>query len=98
MSPRSLARVNAASLVALFCLCGPIVLYVVDCWMWLETGSGNANYIFFQCLAYNAFLGIILCQFVNATMKRDKALRLTLENVNDDVVSSGHASAHAKRD
>ena len=79
LSPRSLARVNAASLIAYFCLWGPVLLYAVDSWMWLETGSGNANYIFFQCLAYNAFVGIILCQFVSASVKRDKALRLTLK-------------------
>jgi phosphatidylinositol glycan class U len=44
--------------------------------MWLETNTGNANYVFFQCLAYNVFLSIILGQFCNASLQRDKALRL----------------------
>jgi hypothetical protein len=63
--------------IALCSLWVPVILYVLDCWMWLETGSGNANYIYFQCLAYNAFLGILLGQFCTASLQRDKALRIT---------------------
>jgi hypothetical protein len=47
--------------------------------MWLEGNNGNANYMFFQCLVYNIFLGIILGQFISASMQRDKALRIDLE-------------------
>jgi phosphatidylinositol glycan class U len=47
--------------------------------MWLDVNNGNANYIFFQCLAYNIFLAIILAQFTSASMQRDKALRIELE-------------------
>ena len=64
------------SLVALVSMWVPVILYVVDYWMWLGPGTGNANYIFFQCLAYNVFVGIILGQFVSACVQRDKALRL----------------------
>jgi hypothetical protein len=45
--------------------------------MWLNANNGNANYMFFQCLAYNVFLGIILGQFSSASLQRDKALRIT---------------------
>jgi hypothetical protein len=45
--------------------------------MWLDANNGNANYMFFQCLAYNVFMGIILGQFTSASMQRDKALRIT---------------------
>jgi hypothetical protein len=49
--------------------------------MWLETSSGNANYIYFQCLGYNAFLGILVGQFCSATLQRDKALRMTAKSI-----------------
>lgn len=77
MSPRSLARMNTVSLIALCSIVVPVSLYVLDYGLWLETGSGNANYIFFQCLAYNAFVTIIFLDFCGATLQRDKALRLT---------------------
>ena len=76
LCPKTLARMGKLSLVALISMWVPIVLYVIDYWMWLEPGTGNANYIFFQCLAYNVFLGIILGQFTSACVQRDKAIRL----------------------
>eukprot|EP00568_Trieres_chinensis_P019000 CAMPEP_0183319020 /NCGR_PEP_ID=MMETSP0160_2-20130417/62327_1 /TAXON_ID=2839 ORGANISM="Odontella Sinensis, Strain Grunow 1884" /NCGR_SAMPLE_ID=MMETSP0160_2 /ASSEMBLY_ACC=CAM_ASM_000250 /LENGTH=537 /DNA_ID=CAMNT_0025485407 /DNA_START=1 /DNA_END=1614 /DNA_ORIENTATION=+ len=77
MSPRSIIRMSNVSLVCLFALAVPFLLFVMDYWLWLETGSGNANYMYFQCLAYNVFFGIISLDFISATVKRDKALRLT---------------------
>ena len=44
--------------------------------MWLVTGNGNPNYIFFQCFAYGLFVTIISMEFVSATVKRDKVLRM----------------------
>jgi phosphatidylinositol glycan class U len=44
--------------------------------MWLEVGNGEANFLFFQCLAYNIFVVILLLQFVHASVVRDKALLL----------------------
>lgn len=63
----------------------PVLLNVVDYWMWLEANNGNANYMFFQCLAYNVFLGIIVGQFVSASVQRDKALRMDLEEYNTNL-------------
>ena len=77
--PRSLARMGYAAFVALVCLWVPLILNVVDHWMWMDANNGNANYMFFQCLAYNVFLGIVLAQFVSASMQHDKALRLERE-------------------
>lgn len=77
--PRSLARMGYAAFIALCCLWVPLILNVVDNWMWLEANNGNANYMFFQCLAYNVFLGIVLGQFVSASVQHDKALRLEQE-------------------
>jgi len=50
---RTLARMGITSVICLLALPVPIVLYVVDHGLWLESGSGNANYMFFQILAYN---------------------------------------------
>lgn len=66
-----------ASFVALCSMGVPVVLNVVDHWMWMGPNTGNANYIFFQCLAYNVFLGVLLGQFCKASLERDKALRLS---------------------
>ena len=40
------------------------------------SGNGNANYIYFQCLAYGMFVLIITMDFVSATVKRDKVRRM----------------------
>jgi len=77
MAPRTVSRMGNASLVSLFAIVVPATLVVMFYWLWLETGTGNANYMFFQCLAYNVFLSIITLDFISATVKRDKALRLT---------------------
>ena len=79
---------------ALVCICAipvPASLYLMDYWLWLSTGSGNANYMFFQCLAYNAFLGICTLDFLSSSVKRDKALRLT-----EKVREKANAVAKAK--
>lgn len=65
------------SFVACCAIAVPVSLFVMDCWLWLETGSGNANYIFFQCLAYNVFVGLLFLDFSSSSVKRDKAIRIT---------------------
>ena len=80
LAPRSLARMNLASIFSLVALPVPIVIYAVDYWLFLETGSGNANYMFFQGLAYNLFASVICIDFISSTMKRDKSLRVTEKN------------------
>lgn len=77
LSPRTLSRFSNITLIFLCSLPISICLYTVDNWLWLVTGTGNANYIYFQCLAYNAFLASIIIDFMFCTMKRDKALRIT---------------------
>ena len=76
LCPRSLARMSTVAFLSVCSLGVPVILNVVDHWMWLGPHTGNANYMYFQCLAYNVFLGIILGQFCKASSERDKALRL----------------------
>ena len=91
LAPRTLARMGNAALVCICAIPVPASLYLMDYWLWLSTGSGNANYMFFQCLAYNAFLGICTLDFVSSSVKRDKALRLT-----EKVREKANAVAKAK--
>lgn len=75
-NPRSIIRMRDSSLVALFALPVPISLFVTFYDMWLVTGNGNPNYLFFQCFAYGLFVAIILLDVVSATVKRDKVRRM----------------------
>jgi len=90
--PQSLARMGYASVVSLCCMPVPLLLNVVDHWMWLDANNGNANYMYFQCVAYNVFLGTVAAQFANASMHRDKALRLVYKKE----VGAKHADTDAK--
>jgi hypothetical protein len=78
LCPRSCVRMRTAiTLVALCAVPVPAILFVVMHWLWLVPGTGEANFLFFQALAYNAFVGLIAIEFTGASLRRDKALRLT---------------------
>jgi hypothetical protein len=68
---------TGTTLVPALALTVPITLYLVTLWLWLETGSGEANFTFFQCLAYGAFQATFFLEFCGASMRRDKVLRFT---------------------
>lgn len=48
--------------------------------MWLITGNGNPNYLFFQCFAFGLFVAVILLDVVSATVKRDKVRRMVAKD------------------
>ena len=64
------------ALIAFFALPVPILLFMTFHQMWLVTGNGNPNYIYFQCFAYGMFVIIISMEFVSSTVKRDKVRRM----------------------
>jgi len=73
-------------IVATITLCAlpvPILLYVVLYWMWLETNSGEANFLYFQCLAYNVFVAFLLIDFCGASLRRDKVNRIVEKKRNE---------------
>ena len=72
-------RMRDSSLIALFALPVPVSLFVTFHQMWLVTGNGNPNYLFFQCFAYGLFVAVILLDVVSATVKRDKVLRMAIK-------------------
>ena len=55
----------------------PVTLYLVLHPLWLVSNAGEANFIYFQCLAFQIFVANVGLQFVTASLQRDKALRLT---------------------
>lgn len=77
LSPKSLSRVRILTLISLLALPVPIVMYTFDYWLWLEPGSGNPNYMFFMGMAFETFFALIFLDFLMASLKRDKALRVT---------------------
>lgn len=77
LSPKSLSRVRILTLISLLALPVPIVMYTYDYWLWLEPGSGNPNYMFFMGMAFETFFALIFLDFLMASLKRDKALRVT---------------------
>lgn len=81
-------RIGKSVIIVALAIPVPVLLFVVDYWLWLESGAGNPNYLFFQCLVYNIFVATIILQFVSSTMKRDKALRLTEGECNGRKIKS----------
>ena len=78
LSPRSMARLRKIpSIIAACALPVPVLLFIVTMNLWLVTGNGEANFVYFQCLAYNVFVVQIVVEFTGASLRRDKALRLT---------------------
>lgn len=76
LNPRTIVRMRNMSLISLFAIPVPVLLFITFHRMWLVTGNGNANYIFFQCFAYGLFVSMITLDFVSAAVKRDKVLRM----------------------
>ncbi|KAL7535290.1 hypothetical protein ACHAXR_006391 [Thalassiosira sp. AJA248-18] len=76
LNPRTIVRMRNPSLISLFALPVPILLFMTFHRMWLVSGNGNPNYIYFQCFAYGLFVTIITMDFVSATVKRDKVRRM----------------------
>jgi hypothetical protein len=80
MNPRTVVYMNPIpTMIALCAIPIPVILYVVAYWMWLEPMNGEANYLYFQCLVYNVFVAILCLGFCSASLRRDKALRMTVK-------------------
>mmetsp|Transcript_10606 Transcript_10606/g.20435 ORF Transcript_10606/g.20435 Transcript_10606/m.20435 type:complete len:441 (+) Transcript_10606:57-1379(+) len=78
LSPASCARMNQAVVMIAVVGAGvPVTLYLVLHPLWLVSNAGEANFIYFQCLAFQIFVANVGLQFVTASLQRDKALRLT---------------------
>ena len=76
--------------VALGAIPIPVLLYMVGYWMWMEPNTGEANYLYFQCLAYGVLCAILFLNFCSASIRRDKALRLTKAKVLEQQVAAAN--------
>ena len=81
------------SLVAIGAIPIPVVLYVVAYWMWMGPNTGEANYLYFQCLAYGVLCAILFLNFCAASIRRDKALRLTEAKIRHEEEGAAVAAA-----
>jgi GPI-anchor transamidase subunit U len=81
-SPQSLARMPQILSIITFCAVPVTVcLYIVSYWMWIGPNTGEANFVYFQCLAYNIFVALLFLMFSSSSIKRDKALRMTEKEI-----------------
>lgn len=85
LSPSSCARMQQiVTMVGIVGVGVPVSLYMVLHPLWLVSNAGEANFLFFQCLAYQILVANVLLQFVTASLQRDKALRMTAKEIESD--------------
>ena len=74
MHPHLFRRFRGAFVIAggvMFTSCTmPLMLH-----MWLELGSGNANFFYFQTLAYNVFVSLLVLELLKAAGQQRDAQR-----------------------
>ena len=66
-------------LIAVIAFCAlwvPISLFVLLHSLWLETGNGEANFVFFQCLALNVLATLLVVLYVHGIVQWDKLRHL----------------------
>jgi hypothetical protein len=77
LSPKACIRMNPILTTGAICGVGvPVTLYTVLYPMWLHNNTGEANFLYFQCLVYQIMVLNILLQFVSGALQHDKAIRL----------------------
>jgi hypothetical protein len=75
LSPQTLVRTTVVSSFSLLAMSVPLVLWLAFYGMWLDSGVGNPNYLYFQCLVWNVFWMAFVMDYISAALKRDKVLR-----------------------
>ena len=74
--PQTLCRLRPVSLYSAVAITVPVTLIRLDWHLWIQTGAGNANYLYFQTLAYSVFESLIFLDFISAGVVRVKAMSL----------------------
>lgn len=69
---------TAGSTVYLVVLTGVSVLIPLMWHVWINTGSGNANFYYNQTLVFNCLAGLLVLGTMAVTVTRDKAIRSAL--------------------
>ena len=82
MNPNVLAYMKQMSAIVALCAWPiPVMMYSACYWLWLETVSGEANFVFFQSLAYSVFVALLFLNFASAALRRDKIVRMTAKKL-----------------
>lgn len=76
--PRTSARMRLVIPVGMIALI-PALLLPTMRHVWLQAGTGNANFYYFQTVILNVLLCVFVLQFAAALVKRRKALRDAFE-------------------
>lgn len=76
--PRTSARMRLVIPVGMVALI-PALLLPTMRHVWLQAGTGNANFYYFQTVILNVLLCVFVLQFAAALVKRRKALREAFE-------------------
>lgn len=76
--PRTSARMRLVIPVGMAALVPSLLLPTMR-HLWLQAGTGNANFYYFQTVALNVLLAVFVLQFAAALVKRRKALALAFE-------------------
>lgn len=76
--PRTSARMRLVIPVGMAALVPSLLLPTMR-HLWLQAGTGNANFYYFQTVALNVLLAVFVLQFVAALVKRRKALTVAFQ-------------------
>lgn len=76
--PRTSARMRLVIPVGMAALV-PALLLPTMRHLWLQAGTGNANFYYFQTVALNVLLAVFVLQFAAALVKRRKALTVAFK-------------------
>lgn len=86
--PRTSARMRLVIPVGMIALI-PALLLPTMRHVWLQAGTGNANFYYFQTVILNVLLCVFVLQFAAALVKRRKALRNAFERRRKSVALEG---------
>lgn len=89
--PRTSARMRLVIPVGMVALVPSFLLPTMR-HLWLQAGTGNANFYYFQTVVLNVLLCVFVLQFAAALVKRRKALAVAFEKrrVAENVPQSPH--------
>lgn len=76
--PRTSARMRLVIPVGLVALIPSLLLPTMR-HVWLQAGTGNANFYYFQTVVLNVLLSVFVLQFAAALVKRRKAVAVAFE-------------------
>ena len=92
--PRTSARMRLVIPVGMAALVPSLLLPTMR-HLWLQAGTGNANFYYFQTVALNVLLAVFVLQFAAALVKRRKALAVAFERRRKAAAGESEAGGEA---